>query len=132
MLTRENFRKYAANFADWCEYPAVKYKVALDFLDAPYDNLADLRREFLKSDIVTELRKTQDYDGKWGNNLHDQSDKKPEIKTKFPQCTMYALRRSLYIGLRIDDESDILTLALEFLEELLQDKTYSLLKKYIR
>jgi hypothetical protein len=134
MLTREKFVNDAQNFYDWCEYPAVKYKVALDFLGLPYDydELADLRREFLKSDIVTELRNTQDYDGKWGSNLHDPSDKNPEIKTKFSQCTLNALRRSLYIGLRLEDESDILTLALEYLEEILQDKTYRLLRKYFR
>lgn len=132
MLTREKFKSYAENFLNWCEYPAVKYKVALDFLDMPYDELADLRREFLKSDIVAELRDTQDYHGKWGDNLNDPSDKNPEIKTKFSQCTMNALRRSLYIGLRLEDDSDILTLGLEYLEEILRDKTYRLLRKYIR
>jgi hypothetical protein len=45
---------------------------------------------------------------------------------------MCALNRGLYIGLRLEDESDILTLSLEFLEELLRDKTGSLLRKYTR
>jgi len=131
MLTRENFKKYAQSLYDWCSYPAVKYKAALDFLDMRYDELADLRGEFLKSDIVMELRDTQDYHGKWSGKLHDVTDKKPEIKTKFTRSTMCALSRCLYIGLRLEDDSDILTLSLEYLEEILQDKTCSLLKKYI-
>ena len=131
MLTRDNFRKYAQNFCGWCEYPAVKYKVMLDFLDVPYHdkNLAELRKEFLKSDIIAELRDTQDYNGTWGK-LFSIVDKKPEKKTKFTQTTMSALARCIYIGLRIDDDSDILTLALEHLEDILKDKSYSLLRKY--
>ena len=130
MLTRENFRKYAQNFCDWCEYPAVKYKVLLDFLGVDYndESLVDLRGEFLKSDIVLELRNTQKYNGTWGK-LHSD-EKKPEIKTKFPQNTMTALSRCIYIGLKIEDNSDILTLALGHLEDILRDKTYYLLKKY--
>jgi hypothetical protein len=130
MMTRERFKNYAQNLYNWCEYPAVKYKVALEFLGVPYQELAELRQEFLKSDIVAELRNTQDYDGKWGSNLNDATDKNPEIKTKFSQHTMCALNRCLYIGLRLEDESDILILALEYLEEILKDKTYSLLRKY--
>ena len=131
MLTRENFKKYAKNFCDWCEYPAVKYKVLIDFLDVDYndDRLKDLREEFLKSDIVLELRDTQYYDGTWGK-LFSIVDKKPEIKTKFFRNTMGALGRCVYIGLRIEDNSDILTLALEHLEDILKDKSYSLIKKY--
>ena len=131
MLTRENFRKYARNFYEWCEYPAVKYKVLLDFLDVDYNDsgLSELRGEFLKSDIVLELRNTQKYDGTWGK-FHSIVDKKPEIKTRFPQNTMTALSRCIYIGLKIEDNSDILTLALEHLEDILRDKSYSLLKKY--
>jgi len=132
MLTRENFKKYAQNLYDRCEYPAVKYKAALDFLDLPYDKLADLRREFLKSDIVMELRNTQDYYGKWSGKLNSVTDKNPEIKTKFMRTTLNALNRCLYIGLRLEDDSDILTLSLEYLEEILEDKSYSLLRKYIR
>ena len=123
MLTRENFRKYARDFYDWCEYPAVKYKILLDFLDVDYndESLTDLREEFLKSDIVLELRDTQDYNGTWG---------KSEIKTKFMQNTGHAISRCIYIGLRIEDNSDILTLLLENLEDVLRDKTYTLIKKY--
>ena len=131
MLTRENFIKCARNFCDWCEYPAVKYKTMFDFLDIDYngENLTGLREEFLKSDIVAELRDTQDYNGTWGK-LYSVTDKKPEKKTKFTRTTMSALTRCVYIGLRINDNSDILTLSLEHLEDILQDKTYSLLKKY--
>ena len=131
MLTRENFKKYARNFCDWCEYPAVKYKVLLDFLDVDYtdDSLTELRKEFLRSDIALELRDTQKYDGTWGK-LFSIVDKKPEKKTKFPQNTTTALSRCIYIGLRIADNSDILTLALEHLEDILRDKSYSLLRKY--
>ena len=130
MLTRENFRKYSQNFYGWCEYPAVKYKVLLDFLDVDYngESLVDLRGKFLKSDIVLELRDTQDYNGAWGK-LHS-ARKNPEIKTKFAQNTMNALSRCIYIGLKIEDNSDILPLALEHLEDILRDKTYSLLRKY--
>jgi hypothetical protein len=131
MLTRENFEKYARNFGEWCRYPAVRYKVSLDFLGVDYNDekLCGLRREFLKSDIVLELRDTQDYNGTWGK-LFSVTDKKPEIKTKFFRNTMTALARCVYIGLRIEDNSDILTLALEHLEDILKDKTYSLLQKY--
>ena len=131
MITRENFTKYARNFYDWCEYPAVKYKILLDFLDIDYndESLFEARENFLKSDIVLELRDTQDYNGTWGK-LFSVVDKKPEIKTKFTRTTMSALNRCVYIGLRIEDNSDILTLSLEHLEDILKDKTYSLLKKY--
>jgi len=131
MLTRENFRRYTQNFCDLCDYPAVKYKILLDFLDIDYndENLVDLRAEFLKSDIVLELRNTQKYNGTWGK-LHSVTDKNPEIKTKWPQTTMTALSRCIYIGLKIGDNSDILTLALEHLEDILKDKTYNILKKY--
>jgi hypothetical protein len=129
MLTRKKFLDYAENFLNRCEYPAVKYKVSLDFLDMPHENLADLRKEFLRSDIVSELRDTQDYNGTWGK-LHSVTDKKPDAKTKFSRTTMNALRRCIYIGMRTEDESDILTLALEHLEDILRDKSYSLIKKY--
>ena len=129
MLTRKNFISYAENFLNWCEYPAVKYKISLGFLDIPYENLAELRKEFLKSDIVSELRDTQDYNGTWGK-LNSIADKNPEIKTRFYRNTMNALSRCIYIGLRIEDESDILTLALEHLEDILRDKSYILIKKY--
>ena len=129
MLTRENFEKYARNFLNRCEYPAVRYKISLDFLDMPHESLSELRREFLKSDIVLELRDTQDYNGTWGK-LYSVVDKKPERKTKFERTTMCALARCIYIGLRIEDDSDILTLGLEHLEAILSDKSYNLIKKY--
>ena len=131
MLTKKNFEKYARSFCEWCEYPAAKYKVALDFLEVDYSDksLIDLRGKFLKSDIVLELRDTQYYDGSWGK-LFSVEDKKPEKKTRFIRNTMNALSRCVYIGLRIGDNSDILTLALEHLEDILKDRAYNLIKKY--
>jgi len=123
MLTRENFIKYAQNFCGWCEYPTVKYKALLDFLDVDYNDksLVELRKEFLKSDIVLELRDTQEYNGTWGKLASMK-------KTKF--IPDHGLSRCIYIGLRIEDNSDILTLALEHLEDILKDKSYHLAKKY--
>jgi len=43
---------------------------------------------------------------------------------------MTALSRCIYIGLKIEDNSDILTLALDHLEDILRDKSYYLLRKY--
>ena len=116
MLTKENFRESAMRLYDYCEYPAVRYKILFSLLDTPYEDigLTQLRTDFLKSDIVEELYKTQDYNGGWGK----LRDKDYSAKDKFP-CSMTAINRCLYIGLTIEDR-DILLLAYEYLEEFLK------------
>ena len=116
MLTRKIFREIALRLYDFCEYPAVQYKIIFHFLDAPYDDvgLTRLRCDFLKSDIVEELRGEQDYNGGWGK----LQSKDYSAKDKFP-CSMTAINRCLYIGLTIEDR-DILLMAYEYLEEFLK------------
>ena len=116
MLTRDDLRKAALQLYDFCEYPAVRYKILFHLLDTPYedDKLTRLRPDFLKSDIVEELYQTQDYNGGWGR----LRDKDYSAKDKFP-CSITAINRCLYIGLTIEDR-DILLLAYEYLEAFLK------------
>ena len=100
---------------DFCQYPAVHYKAKFSFLDIPYEDnrLAELRPEFMKSDIVEELYQTQDENGGWGKlRSRDYS-----VKAKIPTSGV-GIERCLYIGLTIEDR-DILFLANEYLQELL-------------
>ncbi len=115
MLTREYFLSLAKNFYDWCEYPAVKYKILFHLMDIPYedDSLQALRPAFLGSDIVNQLYETQSANGNWG----PLRDKDYSSKSIFP-TTLVAIERCLYIGLTLEDK-DILFLALEYLEEFL-------------
>lgn len=125
MLTKEIFKKAALRLYEYCEYPAVRYKILFHFLDTPYDSdeLAPLRRGFLQSDIVEELYQTQDYSGGWGPILN----KDYSAKARFP-TSMTAIKRCLYIGLTIEDR-DILLRAYEYLEDFLKgtsrEKLYS-------
>lgn len=116
MLTRDYFNSLAMNFYDWCKYPAVKYKILFHFLEAPSDNkkLAELRQEFLYSDIVNQLYEMQSPYGDWG----PLRTKDYSCKSVFP-TTMVAIERCLYIGLTLEDK-DILLLALDYLEEILK------------
>jgi len=116
MLTKREFDKYCKNLFDVCEYPAVKYKIASDFLgeNDSNSNVRELHENFLKSDIVEELYQMQNADGNWGRLF----SKDYSAKDKFP-TTMVALERCLYIGLKLDDR-DILIAALDYLEEFLQ------------
>ena len=65
MLTQSEFRRHAEALLEFCQYPAVQYKVHFSLLDTPYEDeaLTALRREFLKSDIVEEMYQTQDIHG---------------------------------------------------------------------
>ena len=125
MLTRKELQNYALRLYDFCEYPAVRYKILFQLLDYPYEDerLSVLRSEFLKSDIVQELYETQDLYGGWGR----LESKDYSVKVKFP-TSMTAIERCLYIGLTIED-LDILFLANEYLEEFLRgtsrEKIYS-------
>lgn len=126
MLTRKSFNSIVEKFYEWCEYPAVKYKILFHFLDLPYDDnmLVALRDDFLNSDIVAQLYHEQLPDGSWG----PLRDKDYSCKRIFP-TTEVAIYRCLYIGLTYDDR-DILFLALDYLEEFLQGKSsYKLYNK---
>lgn len=115
MITINEFQEHVQALLDFCQYPAVHYKAKFSLLDIPYkDNrLAELRPEFLKSDIVEELYQTQDENGGWGKlRSRDYS-----VKAKIPTSGV-GIERCLYIGLTIEDR-DILFLANEYLQELL-------------
>jgi len=116
MLTNKKFKEIAGSFFDWCEYPAVKYKILFHFLDCPYEDkrLSELRQSFLNSDIVNQLYETQLPDGSWG----PLRGKDYSCKSIFP-TTEVAIDRCLYIGLTLEDK-DILFLALDYLEEFFQ------------
>lgn len=115
MISKDEFRQIAMKLYDYCEYPAVRYKILFSLLDIPYESkqLGDLRCDFLGSDIVEELYHEQDTDGGWGRfNSKDYS-----VKAKFPTSKV-AIDRCLYVGLTIEDR-DILLCAYEYLESFL-------------
>lgn len=116
MLTKEIFKKTAMRLYDYCEYPAVRYKILFHLLDTPYDNedLTRIRPAFLSSDIVEELYQEQDRYGGWGKF----QSKDYSAKDKFPSSGV-AINRCLYIGLTIEDR-DILLCAYEYLEDFLK------------
>ena len=62
------FQQAAWRLYDYCEHPAVRYKILFHLLDRPYDDgeLCRLRPAFLASDIVEELYQEQDEYGGWG------------------------------------------------------------------
>ncbi len=103
---------------DYCEYPAVRYKILFHLLDKPYDDkeMMSLRKAFLYSDIVEELYQTQDSYGGWGKF----QSKDYSTNDKFPTSSV-AINRCLYIGLTIEDR-DILFCANEYLEDFLNGK----------
>ena len=116
MLNRKEFTEIAMRLYEFCEYPAVRYKILYHLLDRPYDDpeLSSLRPAFLESDIVEELWREQDEYGGWGRlNSKDYS-----VKAKFP-TSLVAIDRCLYIGLTIDDR-DILFNAYEYLQDFLR------------
>ncbi len=67
MITCEDISQNAKALLEFCEYPAVQYKVKFSILDIPYEDreLSLLRKDFLKSDIVEEMYQTQS-----GGGLH--------------------------------------------------------------
>lgn len=115
MITHEDLNRHANALLAFCQYPAVQYKVKFSILDVPYEDkeLSLLRKEFLKSDIVEEMYRTQDEYGGWG---HFQS-KDYSVKAIIPTSSV-GIERCLYIGLTVEDR-DILFMAEEYLKELL-------------
>lgn len=116
MGLRDELKEAAMRLYDYCEYPAVRYKILFQILDTPYDDkqLTLLREDFLKSDIVEELYREQDVNGGWGRLL----SKDYSVKATFP-TSLVAINRCLYIGLTIEDR-DILLCAYEYLESFLK------------
>lgn len=116
MLTQSEFRRHAEALLDFCQYPAVQYKVRFSLLDTPYQDevLTALRREFLKSDIVEEMYQTQDIHGGWGK----LRSKDYSVKARIPTSGV-GIERCLYIGLTIEDR-DILFMASEYLQGLIE------------
>ena len=66
-MTKSEFEKHAMALYEFCEYPAVRYNILYTLLDVPYEDerLTELRKEFLKSDIVEELYAHQKANGGW-------------------------------------------------------------------
>ena len=115
-MTKDELYQYAMTLYDFCDYPAVKYKILFSLLDTPYEDkkLSVLRKEFLQSDIVEEMYQLQDEHGGWGRfRSKDYSS-----KAKIPTSTT-GINRCLYIGLTIHDR-DILFMANEYLFSLLE------------
>ena len=117
-MTKEEFQKHVMALYEFCEYPAVRYKILFSLLDTPYDDnaLTELRKEFLKSDIVEEMYQLQDYSGGWG----PFQSKDYSVKAKIPTSTT-GINRCLYLGLTLEDR-DILFQAREYLLALLEGR----------
>lgn len=115
MLTKEILRRHAMALYEYCEYPAVRYKILFRILDVPYDDpaLTALRPAFLQSDIVEEMFSLQNRDGGWGPLW----SKDYSVKSKIP-TSMTGIDRCQYIGLTLEDR-DILFMAKEYLESFL-------------
>lgn len=118
MITYEDISRHAKALLEFCEYPAVQYKVKFSVLDVPYEDsgLSLLREAFLKSDIVEEMYQTQDRYGGWG----PFQSKDYSVKAKIPTSCV-GIERCLYIGLTVEDR-DILLTAEEYLEEMFLGK----------
>ncbi len=115
MITYKDLSRHAKALFEFCEYPAVEYKVKFSILDVPYEDraLSLLRKAFLESDIVEEMAQTQDIYGGWGKF----QSKDYSVKAKIPTSGV-GIERCLYIGLTVEDR-DILFLAEEYLKDLL-------------
>ncbi len=113
-----SFSEAAKGLFDWTENPAIKHKILKDFFNAPCECYHEA---FLQSDIVNELYREQEPDGNWGPlNSKDYSR-----KAVFP-TTFVAIERCQYIGLTLEDRG-ILLCALDYLEDLLQDRNTQVL-----
>ncbi len=72
MITYKDLEVHAKALLEFCQYPAVKYKVKFSILNVPYEDgeLSLLRKDFLKSDIVEEMHQTQDdYGGNFSQKI---------------------------------------------------------------
>lgn len=114
-MTKDEFIRHAMSLYEFCEYPAVRYKILFSLLNVPYadQSLIELRGDFLKSDIVEEMYQLQDINGGWGR----LRSKDYSVKAKIP-TSQTGIERCLYIGLTIEDR-DILFMANEYLLSLL-------------
>lgn len=110
-MTKNEFYKHAMALYDFCDYPAVRYKILFSLLDTPYadQSLIELRKDFLKNDIVEEMFQLQDANGGWGK----LRSKDYSVKARIPTSAT-GIERCLYIGLTIEDR-DILFMAREYL-----------------
>lgn len=117
MSIKDEFIKSTQSLLDFCDYPAVKYKILFQLLDRSYycEELNLLRKDFLYSDIVDELYREQNRNGSWGYRLQS---KDYTAKDKFP-TSLVGINRCLYIGLTIDDR-EILQMAYYYLEDFLR------------
>ena len=115
-MTKSEFEKHAMALYEFCEYPAVRYNILYTLLDVPYEGekLTELRKEFLKSDIVEELYQCQDANGGWGR----LRSKDYSVKAKIPTSGV-GIERCLYLGLTLEDR-DILFMAREYLLSFLE------------
>ncbi len=119
-MLKNDFEKAVMRLYDFCDYPAVRYKILFHLLDKPYDDaeLSQLREDFIGSDIVEELYKEQDIYGGWGKLF----SKDYSAKDTFP-TSQTAINRCLYIGLTIEDR-DILLRANEYLEDFIKGQAH--------
>lgn len=103
---------YARSLYDFCPYPAVRYNILTRILDLSEDDseVSSLKKEFLASDVITEMADTQDKRGGWGH----LTSKDYSVKAKIPTSSV-GIDRCLYLGLTLDD-GDILFDANEYLE----------------
>lgn len=110
-MTKSRFEKHAMALYAFCEYPAVRYNILYTLLDVPYEDehLAELRKEFLKCDIVEEMYACQEANGGWG----PLRNKDYSVKAKIPTSGV-GIDRCLYIGLTLEDR-DLLFMAREYL-----------------
>lgn len=97
----------------------MRYNILFSILDVPYEDaeLTELRKDFLRSDIVEEMYQLQDECGGWGK----LQSKDYSVKAKIPTSAT-GIDRCLYIGLTEDDR-DILFLAKEYLLSFLDGTT---------
>ncbi len=114
-MNSSNLKTYALRLYDFCDYPAVRYKILTSLLDVPLTDqrVSELYPKFLYSDIVEEMFETQDKYGGWGR----LTSKDYSVKAKIPTSAT-GIERCLYIGLKYDDR-DILLNAYGYLEDFL-------------
>lgn len=107
---------------DFCEYPAVKYRLYHTILkhNKKYvlseEEEKKLYQDFIKSDIVEELYQTQDDEGAWGPLFSKDYTMRAKIPT-----TMTGVERCIYIGLTVDDR-DMLFMAKDYLEMIVEGR----------
>ena len=98
MYTKDEFRKAASEILAMSPYPAVKFKIAHDFLgyekDAGNAEFDKWYADFLHSDIVNELVSEQRGDGSWGELMKSDYTSKRKVPN-----TCGGIGRALYMGM---------------------------------